>query len=47
MRVTDFRKLIAWYEGQKEEMSIAQIAEVLRIVNDLLDGRVYRLIRKL
>ena len=47
MRVTDSQKLIARSEGQKEEMSIAQIAEVLRIVNDLLDGRVYRLIRKL
>jgi hypothetical protein len=47
MRVTDFQKLIARSEGQKEEMSIAQISEVLRIVNHLLGGAVYLLIRKL
>jgi hypothetical protein len=47
MRVTDFQKLIARSEGQKEEMSIAQISEVLRIVNRLLGGAVYLLIRKL
>ena len=47
MRVTDFQKLIARCEGQKEEMSIAQISEVLRIVNHLFGGAVYLLIRKL
>ena len=38
MHVTDFRKLVAQYEGQKESMSVAQISEVLRIINDLLGG---------
>jgi len=47
MRVSDFRRLIARSEGQKEEMNIAQISEVLRVVNDLLGGGVYRLIRQL
>ena len=47
MRVTDFRRLVARSEGQKEEMSIAQISEVLRIINNLLSGAVYRLIRQL
>ena len=47
MRVAEFRRLIAKYEGQKESMTIAQISEVLRIVNDLLGGAVYRLIRAL
>ena len=47
MRVADFRRLVAEREGKKESMTIAQISEVLRIVNELLGGALYRLIRTL
>jgi hypothetical protein len=45
MKVSDFAVLVAQNEGKKKQMSIAQIKEVLKVVNDLLDGELYKIIR--
>lgn len=46
MKITEFCKLVSQKEGKKKELSIAQIGEVVRVVNELLDGDLYRLIRQ-
>lgn len=45
MKITDYNKLVAILESKKRQVSIAQIAEVNRINNDLTDGEFYRAIR--
>jgi hypothetical protein len=47
MSITDFSVAVAELEGMKTQVSIAQIKEILRIVNDELGGELYKLIRKL
>ena len=46
MKITDFALQISKQEGLKKGVNIAQISEVLKITNNLLDGEVYSLIRK-
>lgn len=46
MKVTDFNKKIAKIEGKKRQVSIAQIAEISRIINKLTNGEFYKIIRK-
>ena len=36
MKVTDFNKEITVREGKKVELSIAQVAEVVKIVKDII-----------
>ena len=45
MKINDFAVKIAGLEGGKKQVSIAQIKEILKIVNGLLDGQVYKLIK--
>ena len=45
MTITKFTQLIAQKEGKKIQVSIAQIAEILKIINKLLGGALYSLIR--
>lgn len=47
MNISDFSVEVAKKEGKRKEMSIAQIKEVLKAVNGLLDGGLYKLIRKM
>ena len=46
MKISDFNRLVAEKEGKKKQVNIAQINEVIKVVNDLLDGDLYRLIRQ-
>lgn len=46
MTVNDFAVLVCKHEGKKKEVNIAQIKEILKIVNKLLGGQLYKLIRK-
>ena len=45
MKVSDFSVLVAKKEGKKKQVSIAQIKEILKICNVLLNGEFYNLIR--
>jgi len=47
MKVTDFSQLVAIKEDGKIQVSIAQIKEILKETNILLDGELYKMIRKL
>ncbi len=45
MTISDFARKVSQIEGKKKEVSIAQILEILKIVNILLLGGLYKLIR--
>lgn len=47
MKVTDFAKKVTEQEGQKKNLDIAQISEVLKITNNLLNGQLYSAIKSL
>jgi len=47
MKVTDFARKVAQGEGLKVQINIAQIMEILRVINDLTVGAFYKLIRSL
>jgi len=47
MKVSDFSVIVAQREGKKKQVSIAQIKEILKIINDLLGGDVYKSIKVL
>lgn len=40
-------KLITEFEGKKKQINIAQVLEVLKVMNKLTAGAVYKLIRSL
>ena len=42
--INEFCTEVSKLEGQKKSVDIAQISEVIRIANDLLDGKLYELI---
>jgi TRAP-type mannitol/chloroaromatic compound transport system permease small subunit len=46
MSVKEFIKEVTLQEGKKVSLSIAQVAEVLKIANELLDGELYKLIKR-
>ena len=46
MKVNEFARLVTLIEGLKKELDIAQVKEVLRVVNDLLAGKLYKNIRE-
>ena len=46
MKVTDFAVFVSELEGKKKEVSIGQIKEILKVVNVLLEGDFYKLIRE-
>lgn len=47
MKITDFSKEVTLEEGKKISLSIAQVKEVLRIVNEKTNGELYKLIKKI
>lgn len=47
MKITEFLKKVAEMEGKKKQVNIAQIAEVLKCVNKLSNGQVYKLIKQM
>ena len=47
MHISEFARIVTKKEGKKVELSIAQILEVLHIIDDLTNGILYSLIRLL
>jgi hypothetical protein len=47
MTINNFAIEVSKKEGKKVQLSIAQISETLKVVNNLLGGTLYREIRKL
>ena len=47
MKISDFAVEAAKLEGKKKEVNIAQIKEVLKIINLLTQGEFYKLIHKI
>jgi len=45
MKITEFANEIALAEGKKVQVNIAQIKEILKVINTLLDGEFYQFIR--
>jgi hypothetical protein len=46
MKITDFSQKVAEAEGGKKQVNLAQIKEILKVVNNLTNGELYKLIRK-
>jgi len=46
MKITDLAKIVSEQEGKKKEVNIAQIKEILRVINDILEGELYKLVRR-
>lgn len=47
MKITDFSKQITLSEGMKTQVSIAQVKEILRCINDATEGQLYSIIKKI
>ena len=47
MNINGFAKLICMMEKGKKEVNIAQVKEILKIINRELEGSLYKEIRKL
>ena len=47
MKITDFARRVAAQEGKKKQVSIAQIAEILKVINQLTGGVLYKTIRQM
>lgn len=45
MTINDFAKKLTKAEGKKKQVSIAQVKEILKIANSLLNGKLYKIIR--
>ena len=43
--VSDFAEQVARHEGLKQQVNIAQIKEIMKVINRLLNGALYKLIR--
>ena len=47
MKITDFSKQITLSEGMKTQVSIAQVKEILKCINDATEGQLYSIIKKI
>lgn len=47
MNITEFNRILTEAEGKKFSISIAQINETIRLANELTNGELYKLIRKI
>ncbi len=47
MKITEFAVRVSEKEGKKKQVNIAQIKEILKIINDLVGGTLYEIIRAL
>lgn len=45
MKITEFARKVAKLEAGKSEVNIAQISEILNVINKLTDGLFYAVIR--
>lgn len=45
--INKFAKMVALAEGKKKQVDIAQIKEILRIVDEMVNGMLYTLIYNL
>lgn len=45
MKVNDFAVLVCEHEGKKKEVNIAQVKEILKVINVLLDKQLYPMIK--
>ena len=46
MKISEFVSIVTKSEGKKSSVSVGNVREVLSIVNKLLDGEVYKAVRK-
>ncbi len=46
MKITDFAKKVSKQEGLKKGVDIAQILEILKVTNNILNNELYKLIKK-
>ena len=44
MKITEFNKMVCEREGGKEQLTIAQVSEVMKIANELTIGVLYNVI---
>lgn len=47
MKITEFTKAITEHEGKKKNLDIAQISEVVRLVNEMTGGELYKMVKKM
>lgn len=47
MKITDFAVEVSKIEGKKKQVNIAQIKEILKVINELMGGLLYKEIRKI
>ena len=47
MKVSRFSEIVAEEEGKRIQVNIAQIKEILRVINCLTDGELYKMIRRM
>lgn len=46
MTIAQFALLVTRQEGLKKQVNIAQVKEILKVVNAILNGKLYALIRE-
>lgn len=46
MNLNNFAKIVALAEGKKRSMPIGQVKEILKIVDKMLGGELYRIVRE-
>ena len=47
MTVNEFARRVAQKEGKKIQVNIGQIKELLKVINELTDGLLYKFIRSI
>ena len=47
MNINDVARVVAVNEGLKKEVNIAQIREILRVINTMTNGEFYKLLRRI
>jgi hypothetical protein len=47
MKISSFTNIVTESEGKKVQVSVAQVAEIMKLVNKLTDGELYRIIRSI
>lgn len=46
MKINSFAQKVCEVEGKKIQVNVAQVKEILRAINNLLGGELYKIIRK-
>jgi hypothetical protein len=45
MKISDFAREVTKLEGKKKQVNIAQIKEILKVINELTKGEFYKMVR--